>query len=444
MSCYPGETLPSELDPIAWHVFESFWDAQTGQSSITQLCRECTSAMTRLHYPVPALTWPYFGSISSPTDGLIANLGMNTLPGRNNPRVFKETLEKLDFYLKAITANTGIEGQTGYIDDEGKKWYYSPIATLIAVRAAYLSAISGKNFGRMEDWEPIVIAMRVLLDALNAMTLKSHPWTEVLLYVRPIIMSYTPGGVSHGNDGGEWEEYLGPPLPPFPFPFWDGYWILEGDVSSIETVWPGPSPPAWKIATLSDHVYPGVSGVEVDGSLVVADYIESPHLWFRFDLGEPVQGTPTVGQPISVWAYEDQNPLDISVGWWSRRKLNVQWGIVLTTTPPGHGNAIPGNFPGGVADGVLAIGCVPALKFETLSAVMTPAGAIVTFDNSSPANWRPVTFEWIASLLDPTAKVGFGGGAIAESTGCGSDDIQVNVSMPTVNVCVDANGAVHF
>lgn len=179
MSCYLGET-ETTADTVSFSApLETPWDDGTGTSALTELCRMVNNRLVALHQT--AHTFTSVGLLAA--DGAFVARAYASNPARHPIYEFANVLSecKAQVYLMLnpqITTPTISFG--GMVNASGYRWRYNNAAT---VKATLDGALSGLLATLVEDWKPMIVALRAALESLSGAVIQSKAWDAATISI---------------------------------------------------------------------------------------------------------------------------------------------------------------------------------------------------------------------------------------------------------------------
>lgn len=179
MSCYLGET-ETTADTVSFSApLETPWDDGTGTSALTELCRMVNNRLVALHQT--AHTFTSVGLLAA--DGAFVARNYASNPARHPIYEFANVLSecKAQVYLMLNPQiTTPIISFGGMVNSSGYRWRYNNAAT---VKATLDGALSGLLATLVEDWRPMIIALRAALESLSGAVVQSKAWDAATITI---------------------------------------------------------------------------------------------------------------------------------------------------------------------------------------------------------------------------------------------------------------------
>lgn len=188
MSCYIGAT-ETTADTVAFSApLETPCDDGTGTSALTELCRMVNDRLVALHQT--AHTFTSVGSTAA--DGAFVARAYASNPARHPiyefANVLSECKAQVYLMLNPQVITPAIFG--GMVNSSGYRWRYNNAAT---VKATLDGALAGLLATLVEDWKPMIVALRAALVSLSGAQIQSQPWSAATITIYHTIGSLGRG-----------------------------------------------------------------------------------------------------------------------------------------------------------------------------------------------------------------------------------------------------------
>jgi hypothetical protein len=214
MACYLGESKTVPALGESWHDFVSVFDSVSGRSPLCQMARMINDRRAVLEAGSSAIA--IIGA--SPSDTALAGIDYALNLTRSPVRDFSTALKSCRDHILQLLVPWSNRTTGGLVNNDGERWGFNSGTT---IRSDFEDAIDGLDFELVEDFQPILEAMRDALDATVSTTASSAPWANgrILLGVNnpnptsPVYSQFelnpasiTAPGAPHGL---EWQIAIG-------------------------------------------------------------------------------------------------------------------------------------------------------------------------------------------------------------------------------------------
>ncbi|MBI2424207.1 MAG: hypothetical protein HYV27_15355 [Candidatus Hydrogenedentes bacterium] len=188
MACYAGATVDITR-VVTWHVLESVWDRQAGQSPIMQVLREINAREDQVG--ITKTAWYYVGA--DPVDTDLAT-----------DSVFGGVYAGGRLWVQAMDALLAVLALGGIVGDDGIRWTVTDVSTIRTALLATVGSSSGTrqtNARLLEKWKMIIEALRDALDAIEEKA--SAAWTASYI---DIYLGVVPDTLERSGYASSWNS----------------------------------------------------------------------------------------------------------------------------------------------------------------------------------------------------------------------------------------------
>lgn len=158
MACFAGDTVAHGVTLETWHDIESFYDSQSGQSPIVQLCR--VTNLFHAYFDLPLISWTAIDTDT--TDISWAAVDYSTT--RDPMSDLVDLLNEVKHKLLAISSAT-------FIECEDCHWKRFNDHNTI-----YISLLGITITDNREDWLQVILDLRSVLEAMEASLIERDAW----------------------------------------------------------------------------------------------------------------------------------------------------------------------------------------------------------------------------------------------------------------------------